>query len=144
MRTNGDFKIAVHGLMKFPGGWRCSEGVQWVSFPTNIADARTLREMALLEKARVGALVEGLAGAPSDKISQLVPGNGAQSHQSEQRSQLHLAGSGEHARGDQQGIARQEETYEHAGLDKYDQTDEGRTAPFDEASDIVKLRKDVA
>jgi len=57
--ANGDFKIAVHGLMKFPGGWRCSEGVQWVSFPTNIADARTLREMALLEKAASNRAITG-------------------------------------------------------------------------------------
>jgi thiol-disulfide isomerase/thioredoxin len=37
--------------MKFPGGWRSLEGVQWVSFPSNIADAKTLREIAILDKA---------------------------------------------------------------------------------------------
>jgi hypothetical protein len=49
--ANGDFKLVVRNLMKFPGGWRSQYGVQWVSFPSNIADAKTLREMAILDKA---------------------------------------------------------------------------------------------
>ena len=49
--ANGDFKLVVRNLMKFPGGWRSFDGVQWVSFPSNIADAKTLREMAILDKA---------------------------------------------------------------------------------------------
>jgi thiol-disulfide isomerase/thioredoxin len=48
--ASGDFKLAVRGLMKFPGGWRSYEGVRWVSFPSNIVDAKTVREMALLDK----------------------------------------------------------------------------------------------
>ena len=49
--AGGDFKLFARGLIKFPGGWRSSDGVQWVSFPTNIADAKTVRELAILEKA---------------------------------------------------------------------------------------------
>jgi len=49
--TNGEFKLAVHGLMKFPGGWRSNEGIQWAAFPSNVADEKTLREMAILDKA---------------------------------------------------------------------------------------------
>jgi thiol-disulfide isomerase/thioredoxin len=49
--TNGEFKLAVHGLMKFPGGWRSDEGAQWTAFPSNVADGKTLRELAILEKA---------------------------------------------------------------------------------------------
>jgi thiol-disulfide isomerase/thioredoxin len=48
--AGGDFKLDVRGLIKFPGGWRSYEGVQWVSFPSNIVDAKTLREMAILDK----------------------------------------------------------------------------------------------
>jgi thiol-disulfide isomerase/thioredoxin len=57
--ANGDFKIAVRRLMKFPGGWRSLEGVQWVSFPSNIADARTVLQMALLDKAASNKGVTG-------------------------------------------------------------------------------------
>jgi thiol-disulfide isomerase/thioredoxin len=48
--TNGDFSIAVRGLLKFPAGWRCSEGLQWASFPANVAGAETVRDLALLKK----------------------------------------------------------------------------------------------
>jgi len=49
--ANGDFKLVVRRLLKFPGGWRSLEGIQWVSFPANLADAKTMREMAILDKA---------------------------------------------------------------------------------------------
>jgi thiol-disulfide isomerase/thioredoxin len=50
-QTNqGDFKLLLRGLEKFPGGWRVSEGIQWISFPTNIADEKTLSSLALMEK----------------------------------------------------------------------------------------------
>jgi thiol-disulfide isomerase/thioredoxin len=57
--ANGDFKIAMHSLEKFPGGWRCLEGVRWVSFPTNLADAKTVREMALMNKVASHEVVTG-------------------------------------------------------------------------------------
>ena len=46
----GDFEVTIRGLEKFPTGWRISEGIQWSAFPTNVADAATLRELALLNK----------------------------------------------------------------------------------------------
>jgi bla regulator protein BlaR1 len=51
LSTNGDFKVAVLNLMKFPAGWRSDNGVQWTAFPSNVADGKMRREMAILEKA---------------------------------------------------------------------------------------------
>lgn len=51
--TATGFKVALRGLEKFPAGWRSSIGssfIQWTGFPTNVADAKTLRELALSEK----------------------------------------------------------------------------------------------
>jgi thiol-disulfide isomerase/thioredoxin len=48
--AKGDFKIAVRSLLKYPGGWRCLEGVQWTTFPAGVADEKTTRELALLSK----------------------------------------------------------------------------------------------
>jgi thiol-disulfide isomerase/thioredoxin len=48
--TDGDFKLAFHNLLKFSGGWRCAEGIEWVDFPTNVADEKTRRELALMNK----------------------------------------------------------------------------------------------
>jgi thiol-disulfide isomerase/thioredoxin len=48
--SNGEFKAVCEGLVKFPGGWRCYNGIRWSAFPTNLADNKTLREMAILEK----------------------------------------------------------------------------------------------
>jgi thiol-disulfide isomerase/thioredoxin len=49
--AGGEFKLVLRNVMKFPGGWRCLQGVQWISFPANVADAKTVREIALLDKA---------------------------------------------------------------------------------------------
>jgi thiol-disulfide isomerase/thioredoxin len=49
--ASGEFKLAVHHLIKFPGGWRCNDTVEWTSFPANLADEKTRREMAILDKA---------------------------------------------------------------------------------------------
>jgi thiol-disulfide isomerase/thioredoxin len=46
-----EFEIDVRDLMKFPGGWRSRNGVEWASMPTNITDAATQREMAIDQKA---------------------------------------------------------------------------------------------
>jgi thiol-disulfide isomerase/thioredoxin len=48
--TNGDFKLVLRGLDKFPSGWRVDETLQWVSFPAKVADAKTMKELALLDK----------------------------------------------------------------------------------------------
>jgi thiol-disulfide isomerase/thioredoxin len=50
-RLAGEYKLIVRNLMKFPGGWRCTEGVQWAGFPTTVADEKVQRETAILEKA---------------------------------------------------------------------------------------------
>src|SRR6185437_2394618 len=47
----GEFKLTLHRLNKFPNGWRVAGGIQWESFPDGIADEKTVREMAIVEKA---------------------------------------------------------------------------------------------
>ena len=66
--TNGEFKLAVLRLMKFPGGWRSRGGVQWVSFPSDVADPKTAREVAILQKA---ALNEGITGQDDPALLKL-------------------------------------------------------------------------
>ena len=48
--TNGDYKLVLRNLMKFPGGWRCSEGIQWETFPNGVGDEKTRRELAIAGK----------------------------------------------------------------------------------------------
>jgi thiol-disulfide isomerase/thioredoxin len=48
--ANDAFRLMVRGLQKFPTGWRISEGIQWTAFPKDIADAKTLMELAIQEK----------------------------------------------------------------------------------------------
>ncbi len=57
--ANGDCKIALLGLLKFPGGWRSLGGVQWVAFPKSVSDPKTLRELALLDKVASHETVTG-------------------------------------------------------------------------------------
>ena len=57
--AGGKFKLMLRSLMRFPGGWRCQEGIQWVSFPSGVADAKTLREMAILVKAATYQSITG-------------------------------------------------------------------------------------
>lgn len=47
----GDFKLMVRGLIKFPSGWRSYGGIQWEAFPSGVADQQTARDTALLNKA---------------------------------------------------------------------------------------------
>ena len=51
--AKGEFKIVLRNLNKFPNGWRGGArwGIQWESFPSNVADEKTLREIAILDKA---------------------------------------------------------------------------------------------
>lgn len=59
-QTNqGDFKLLLRGLEKFPGGWRLSEGIQWTSFPASVADKKTLSELALMEKIATRQAITG-------------------------------------------------------------------------------------
>ncbi|HEX5221713.1 MAG TPA: TlpA disulfide reductase family protein [Verrucomicrobiae bacterium] len=48
--TNNAFGLIARGLQKFPTGWRISEGLQWTAFPKDVADARTLMELAIQQK----------------------------------------------------------------------------------------------
>lgn len=48
--SGGEYRVTVRGLMKVRGGWRCLQGVQWVEFPVGLADEKTTRELALLNK----------------------------------------------------------------------------------------------
>ena len=47
----GEYKIVLLRLNKFPAGWRCAGGIQWESFPANVADEKTVLAMAILAKA---------------------------------------------------------------------------------------------
>jgi thiol-disulfide isomerase/thioredoxin len=49
--TNGVFKLVLRDMDKFPGGWRCSGGIAWEEFPSDVADEKTRREMAIWDKA---------------------------------------------------------------------------------------------
>jgi thiol-disulfide isomerase/thioredoxin len=49
--ASGKYKIVLRRLNKFPNGWRSMGGIQWESFPANVGDEKTRREMAILEKA---------------------------------------------------------------------------------------------
>ncbi len=66
--ARGDFKIAVRNLLKFPGGWRCQEGVQWTAFPAGVADEKTTRELALLSKV---AAYKGFTGQDDPALLKL-------------------------------------------------------------------------
>jgi len=48
--TNGDFKLVMRGLLKLPGGWRSTDGIQWEAVPANVGDEKTRRELAILDK----------------------------------------------------------------------------------------------
>lgn len=47
----GEYKLILHRLNRFPKGWRVAGGVQWESFPPGVADEKTMREMAIADKA---------------------------------------------------------------------------------------------
>ena len=64
----GDFKIVIRNLMKFPGGWRCMEGVQWEAFPAGVADEKTTRELALLNMV---AAYQGFTGQDDPALLKL-------------------------------------------------------------------------
>ena len=58
-RPSGEYRVVLRRLNKFPAGWRCAGGIEWGSFPTNVADEKTVREMAILERA---ASYRGITG----------------------------------------------------------------------------------
>ena len=46
----GEYKLSLANLLKFPAGWRCQQGLRWVSFPATVADEEVQRELAILGK----------------------------------------------------------------------------------------------
>ena len=47
----GEFKLVVRGLIKFPAGWRSYGGIQWESIPAGSGGEKMAQETALLNKA---------------------------------------------------------------------------------------------
>jgi thiol-disulfide isomerase/thioredoxin len=70
-KPNGEFKVRLDGLVKFAGGWRCTGGIQWISFPAGVADAKTVRELTIRAKASSN---EGLSGADDPSLIKLGEG----------------------------------------------------------------------
>ncbi len=66
--TQGEFKLALRGISQFPRGWREANSIRWVSFPTNVADEKTVRELAILDKA---SRAEGLTDSEMPALRQL-------------------------------------------------------------------------
>ncbi len=64
----GDFKLEVHGLIKFSNGWRTYGGIQWESFPTNAGGEAIAREVALASKATDN---QGFTGADDPALLKL-------------------------------------------------------------------------
>lgn len=49
----GEFKLALGGSsggMKFPSGWRFSDGIRWKKFPAGVADNKTESDLAAMNK----------------------------------------------------------------------------------------------
>lgn len=70
-RLGGKYKLALANCIKLPTGWRCQEGMRWVSFPTTVADEQVQRELAILTKA--GAH-EGITQSDDPALLQLGEG----------------------------------------------------------------------
>jgi thiol-disulfide isomerase/thioredoxin len=68
VRCQGDYVFSLSGLLKFARDWKCSQGVSWVSFPTNVADATVQRELAILTKA---AANQGISQEDDPALAQL-------------------------------------------------------------------------
>ena len=65
---NGDFKIAITGLIKFPSGWKVYNSVLWADFPSNVAGEKVRHELAILQKANDG---QGLTAQDDPGLLQL-------------------------------------------------------------------------
>jgi thiol-disulfide isomerase/thioredoxin len=50
-RMEGDYRVSLSNLIKFPSGWRCQEGIRWGAFPPAVLNDQTRLEMAILERA---------------------------------------------------------------------------------------------
>jgi thiol-disulfide isomerase/thioredoxin len=70
-RLRGEYALALHMLLQFPGGWRCAEGGRWVAFPSGVADEKTQRELAIVARA---AAYQGLTQADDPALARLGEG----------------------------------------------------------------------
>ena len=68
--TNGEFKLALRGLVKYPAGWRSHDGIQWESFPANVADEKTRRELAILDRLGANQPVDGQLDPALNKLGE--------------------------------------------------------------------------
>jgi thiol-disulfide isomerase/thioredoxin len=48
--NEGEFRVLVRSVEKFPAGWRVSNGLQWESLPKTVAGEDTQRELSILNK----------------------------------------------------------------------------------------------
>ena len=67
-RMAGEYKLGLHRVIKFQGGWRCIDGILWTAFPNSVVDEATQREVAILAKA---ANYKGFALAEDPAIGKL-------------------------------------------------------------------------
>jgi thiol-disulfide isomerase/thioredoxin len=49
-RLRGEYELALGNALKFPGGWRCQQGIRWNHFPEGVSDVSLERNMALASK----------------------------------------------------------------------------------------------
>ena len=66
--TNGDFKIAVKELIRFPSGWKINGGAEWADFPSSVVGEKVRHEMAILQKI---SDQQGLTGQDDPALLQL-------------------------------------------------------------------------
>ncbi len=70
-RLRGKYTLALHTLLDFPGGWRCAEGVRWITFPSGVADEKTQRELTIAGRA---AAYQGLTQADDPALARFGEG----------------------------------------------------------------------
>src|SRR5439155_14013519 len=70
-RLRGEYTLALHALLRFPGGWRCAEGVRWVAFPSGVADEKTQRELTIAGRA---AAYQGLTQSDDPALARFGEG----------------------------------------------------------------------
>lgn len=68
VRGQGEYVVSLSGLLKFASDWKCSQGVSWVAFPTNVADSTVQRELAIQTRA---AENQGITQADDPGLAQL-------------------------------------------------------------------------
>lgn len=88
-------------------------------------------EVPALEDEGIGTVINGLSGAASDPIADLVAGDGAKYCEGKQGPDVEQSGGSEDAGSDQERITGQEKSNEKAGLNENDDANEKCAAPVD-------------